>query len=230
VLLYHDILPDQVERFGRQLDRIGRIAVPTGIDELHGSPDGAWRVAVTFDDGWRSFSEQAIGELRRRGIPVALFVPSSLLVAEDAEDPGRELLTTAEVGSLAGELDAIGSHGRTHARLTRLDDAALKAELVGSRDELEHLTHRTVDSHAFPYGEWTPRVVEAAHDAGFESVYGIEPDIVRPAAQPVVPRVVVDPSDWPIEFRLKVLGAYRWMARWMDRKQRRRAVPSSELV
>ena len=35
----------------------------------------------------------------------------------------------------------------------------------------------------------------------------------------VVGRVQVDPWDWPIEVRLKALGAYRWMAWWMHARR-----------
>ena len=32
------------------------------------------------------------------------------------------------------------------------------------------------------------------------------------ATEFVVGRVATDPGDWPIEFRLKLMGAYRWIA------------------
>jgi nucleoside-diphosphate-sugar epimerase/peptidoglycan/xylan/chitin deacetylase (PgdA/CDA1 family) len=228
VLMYHDIVPSERETFRRQLDVIGKVGTPSGLDDLNGEPDGTWRVGVTFDDAWRSFSEDAMEELQRRAIPAALFVPSALLADDNGNESARELMTVGDLRSVASELDTIGSHGRTHARLGRLDDAALKSELAGSRDELEQIVGRPVDAHAFPYGDWTPRVVAAARDAGYVRLYGIVPDIVRSHGQEVLPRVEVGPQDWPIEFRLKALGAYRWMAMWMRAKDRRHSGATGE--
>ena len=220
IVLYHDIAPSRLRSFHRQLDRLQHFARPSTLAELRGEPDGTWRVAVTFDDAWRSFGDHAVGELQRRGIPVALFVPSALLVESD-HDQSRELMTVAELRALPAAVE-IGSHGRTHVRLTRLDDPALTNELSGSRDELERVIGRAVTAHAFPYGEWSPRVAGAARDAGFTHLYGIEPDIARAEEKPVIPRVVVDPVDWPIESYLKLRGAYRWMAPVIEARNRRR--------
>src|SRR5829696_1280266 len=75
VLMYHDVPTRYRERFARQCDAMVALARPTGIDRMH-EPGDDWRVAVTFDDGFRSFADVALPELDRRGIPSALFVPT----------------------------------------------------------------------------------------------------------------------------------------------------------
>jgi hypothetical protein len=49
-------------------------------------------------------------------------------------------------------------------------------------------------------------------EAGYERIFTTLP--VFAFAEPgefVVGRVRVDPTDWPLEFRLKLAGAYRWL-------------------
>jgi hypothetical protein len=49
-------------------------------------------------------------------------------------------------------------------------------------------------------------------EAGYQRVFSIEPTVtVTKSAEYVTGRVVADSTDWTLEFRLKVLGAYRWL-------------------
>jgi glycosyltransferase involved in cell wall biosynthesis len=63
-------------------------------------------------------------------------------------------------------------------------------------------------------------VIRWSKEAGYQRVFTVEP--VTAFSEPseyVTGRVPVDPTDWPIEFRLKMLGAYRWLApvfEWRD--------------
>lgn len=68
----------------RQLDWIGRRYRFVSLDELgtrleSGIPFGKPVAAVTFDDGYRDFYDQAFPILKRKGIPAAVFVVTDLL-------------------------------------------------------------------------------------------------------------------------------------------------------
>jgi peptidoglycan/xylan/chitin deacetylase (PgdA/CDA1 family) len=217
VLMYHDVPERRRERFARQCEAMVAHAMPRALAEMH-EPGDEWRVAVTFDDGFRSFVDVALPELELRGIPSALFVPTEWARrAERNEDfAGWPVpLTPKELASLPSSVE-IGSHSRNHVRLPQATDAELHDELAGSRAELEAFTGRTVRYHAFPFGDHDARVDMAARAAGFERCYGIVPDTATSDDEFVVGRVQVEPTDWPIEFRLKVLGAYRWNG-WLTR-------------
>jgi peptidoglycan/xylan/chitin deacetylase (PgdA/CDA1 family) len=239
VLMYHDVAARHRARFARQCDEIVRLAEPAALSDFPARPDGAWRVAVTFDDGFRSFAQVALPELDRCGIPSTMFVPTewsrrsearpddgiaSLALVEHDGSPVP--MTPSELAQLPASVE-LGSHSRTHAHLPTLDDDTLLRELAGSRDELHSIAGTAVRYHAFPYGEHDPRVVATARDAGYERCYGIAPSDVRPTTGYVVGRVQADPTDWPVEFRLKVLGAYRWMSWWMTAKDRVRSRAST---
>lgn len=65
---------------------------------------------------------------------------------------------------------------------------------------------------SFPYGSFNEALVNCAMEAGYERVFTVLPDLAfSDPAEFVTPRVRVDPTDWDLEFRLKVLGAYRWL-------------------
>src|SRR4051812_31783800 len=75
VLYYHAVRPEQREAFAKQMDTLLRLAHPWKLDR---SIEQANRphVAVTFDDGYISVLENASPELKKRGIPFTVFVPT----------------------------------------------------------------------------------------------------------------------------------------------------------
>lgn len=232
VLMYHDVAAEHAARFAAQCDDIVRFARPSRLGDMH-DLDGTWKVAVTFDDGFRSFADVALPELEARAIPSTMFVATEW-AERSAREPHRDdgwpvPMTPDELAALPASVE-LASHSRTHAHLPQLDDDALADELVGSRQELKRMTGRAVRYHAFPYGEHDERVDREAQRAGYERCYGIVPTETRPSDGFIVGRVQVDPTDWRVEFRLKVLGAYRWMGWWMLAKDRMRSRPSNGAI
>ena len=66
----------------------------------------------------------------------------------------------------------VGSHTRSHPRLSQVeDDAELADELEGSRRVCEERLGRPCQSIAYPYGDHDERVVAAAGRAGYR--YGL---------------------------------------------------------
>lgn len=218
ILLYHDVHERDRLRFRRQLRTIRRCAVPVRLEDIEGAPDGRWRVAVTFDDGRRTFLDTAVGELGAEQVPATLFVPSAIMGTSIPDEADSALMTNDELARLPHFVE-IGSHGRSHLRQSRLPAEGLKDELAGSRQELETVVGRTVERHAYPYGDHTPEVVDAASEV-YRSCYTVVPHLAPVGPSYTAGRVVVDPDDWPIEFALKIRGAYRWMGTYMHAKER----------
>lgn len=217
ILLYHDVHEHHRERFRRQLRAVRRCATAVRLDDIEAIPDGRWRVAITFDDGRRTFVETALGELLAEQAPATLFVPAALLGAA-IPDEDAPLMTNDEL-ALLPHLIEVGSHGLMHVRESRLPGEQLKEELVRSQHDLEVLIGRPVDRHAYPYGDHSAAVVEVAREV-YRSCYTVTPQLAPPRPSWTIGRVVVDPDDWPLEFWLKIRGAYRWMGTYMEAKQR----------
>lgn len=132
---------------------------------------------LTFDDAFESFAMHAWPELRRRGLPVLLFVPTAWVGRRSSWDlplPGRRVahLDWAALRALAREGVAMGSHGATHRDLRRLDDRELERELGDSRRALEDAIALPVDTLAYPYGRHDARVRAAASAAGYRLGFG----------------------------------------------------------
>ena len=218
VLYYHAIKPHQRQRFAEQMDRVSTLAVPFAA----GSPQtmrAARNVAVTFDDGFRSVVDNAVPELAQRGIPFTVFVPSGCLgdrpswIASPQHPSWNEtVLSAEELRALAGHpLATVGSHSITHPDLGRVDAERARRELAESKDALQESSGVTIDLFSFPHGVHSPQLIGLARNAGYRRVFTVEPALVdEDGTQFVVGRVAVDPDDWPIEFRLKLAGAYRW--------------------
>jgi peptidoglycan/xylan/chitin deacetylase (PgdA/CDA1 family) len=162
-------------------------------------PPARRTLAVTFDDGLRSVIERALPILSRLGLPGTVFVPSAFVDGpgprswsgpdrwlETPHERELEPMSWRELDSLAQEGWEIGSHTRTHPRLTELDDDLLAEELRGSRADCEERLGRPCRSIAYPYGDVDGRVVRAAKDAGYDAAAGLPMRLHRRR-----------PLDWP---------------------------------
>jgi peptidoglycan/xylan/chitin deacetylase (PgdA/CDA1 family) len=63
----------------------------------------------------------------------------------------------------------IAAHTRTHPDLTKLGDAQLRDEVLGSRQDLQKMLGVNADLFAYPYGAWNKRVAAAVQDAGYRA-------------------------------------------------------------
>lgn len=77
------------------------------------------------------------------------------------------LLDWRQVEELASAGIEIGSHGATHAILTRIDYSRAVAEIRGSRQRLGAKLGRPPLSFAYPNGDASPELARAVRDAGF---------------------------------------------------------------
>lgn len=219
-IYYHQVPGEQRGRFARQMDHLLGWAVPIRADRTEPLPGTGRYAMVTADDGWTSFIDNALPELERREIPVTIFAISDC-PGQNLGEPHDRLATADELRRVCSELVCVGSHTATHARLTEVDGAAAWEELRNSRARLERLLNRRVTLFAFPFGAYNNSLIDKCRDAGYKRVFLCLPSpALREAQEFVTGRVRVDPADWPLEFHLKLMGAYSWMP-WAIRLKRR---------
>lgn len=219
-LMYHSVKSHERQQFAHQMDVLVRLANPVAGD-FTGCTDSRNRsfVAVTFDDAYQSILENALPILWAKKIPVTLFVPTDSLgtkpgwiTNERHRDAAESVLTSDELRFVQQNGVLIGSHSVSHRPLTELSPAEALAELTESRQVLEKILGKIVDSFALPYGTVNANVLRLAARAGYQRVFLSEPVNSRAGIEdPVYGRIGVSPSDWALEYRLKVLGAYRWL-------------------
>ena len=121
-------------------------------------------------------------------------------------------MTLEELRKLDPSRITLGCHSMTHPKLTELDATRLHTEITESRLRLEKDLGRKIATLAFPYGAHDERVVEECRRAGYEAVFSITPRLAGSQPEFVRGRVTVEPDDSPLEFFLKMHGAYSWMA------------------
>lgn len=220
VLYYHVVKTDHRERFARQMDTLIRVARPISLDGAPVWKSGNNYVAVTFDDGFQGSIEIALPELVRRNIPVTIFIPSGCLGLpapwlENTKSPdyGGFVMNAEQIKEIGkDELVSIGSHCVTHCRLLLLSEEEAKKEIFQSKLQLESILGKKVKTMSFPHGAFNSRHVELARAAGYERVFSIVPSLAFCSPEEYVTgRVRVDPTEWRVEFRLKLSGAYRWL-------------------
>ncbi|HEY1164659.1 MAG TPA: polysaccharide deacetylase family protein [Chitinophaga sp.] len=102
---------------------------------------------------------------------------------ENGISPDYWLQMTAEQLSAlaASPFATIGGHGYYHNDLAKIPLADAATEMAQSKQYLEELTGRPVKAIAFPYGSYSPGVVAAAKNAGFEQLLAL--DFLSPADQ-----------------------------------------------
>jgi peptidoglycan/xylan/chitin deacetylase (PgdA/CDA1 family) len=221
VIYYHHVLNDQRERFARQLDHLLRWTHPLPADFRDSPPSGSYSI-VTADDGWKSFADNAVPELERRKIPVTVFAISDRLGGSVDGIEFDRLVTPDELRALNSHGVIIGSHTASHAVMTSLGEPEASRELRESRAQLTAILGHDVAMFCFPYGRYSEPLIPLCHEAGYDRVFTCDPESAV-ASNFVLGRVRVDPTDWPLEFHLKLMGAYRWLPAAIALKRRLRA-------
>jgi peptidoglycan/xylan/chitin deacetylase (PgdA/CDA1 family) len=162
-------------------------------------PPAPRALVVSFDDAHRSVLEAAAPILAERGVPGTVFVPSAYATSGEpmgwqgydgwlGTEHEEELrcMSWDELGGLAERGWEIGSHTRTHPRLSSLSDAEIESELRDSKSECEERLGEACRAFAYPYSDYDPRAVEAVAAAG----YALAVTVPR---RPAPPR----PLEWP---------------------------------
>ena len=209
-IYYHHVASSGRESFAHQMDHLLRWTIPIRADSQEILQNGFRYSIVTGDDGWDSFAEQAVPELLSRDIPVVMFAISHRPGGTIDEVEDDRIVTEARLGELARAGVLIGSHGANHKRMTQLAEKEVRYELVESRSRLAKLLGKEPALFCFPYGDYNPRLMGAAREAGYARAFTTVPSLAD-LSQFEVGRVPTDPSDWMIEFHLKLMGAYRWL-------------------
>lgn len=129
-------------------------------------------IALTFDDGYQDFYENAYPVLREYGYPSTVFLVSDLIGKEnlwDYQERGirKRLLAWERIIEMKNRGVVFGSHSKTHPFLSKLSDAEIAHEVKGSKDAIEERLDMPVEFFCYPSGDYDERVVNAVKQAGF---------------------------------------------------------------
>jgi peptidoglycan/xylan/chitin deacetylase (PgdA/CDA1 family) len=212
------VYSEERKAFALQMDDLLRFTKPIKINEISSFKPSGQYAAVTFDDGFTCVLDNALPELSKRDISATLFVPSACIgkqppwLKEGHPDYKNIVMTQSQLNILDRKLVSIGSHGRIHQNLLRISLDEARKEIFESKKELEDILNMPIETISFPEGDFNQTHIDMAIQAGYINAYSIEPKLIYSGSDAFLRgRVKVDPSDWRLEYRLKLLGAYRWL-------------------
>lgn len=234
VLYYHSIPGEERRAFAKQMDMALRLATPISLDNLNALRPGLRYTAITFDDTFADAIENAVPELVSRRIPVRFFVTSGALGRPatwwpvESEEHRRWIGTAEQLRSLSSEFVSFGSHTISHPYLSALGESAVRHELGDSKSQLEAALGYPVNTVSFPYGDFSLDIVRICQEVGYSYAFTTVHSFAN-SCQPsfLIGRFKSDPSDWPVEFSVKVLGGYVWLPYAVAAKKRLRRLASA---
>lgn len=178
VLIYHDIHPDEFRIFQQRLTLAAKsyrfIDMNTFQDMIEGRTQINGRnLLLTFDDGFKSNRMVAESILSRAGIKATFFVLPDFISCEDPQEQKQFIANNIYDGTIQVENisdhyapmswndlnyliesgHTVGSHTRTHARLSGVNSSeVLQEEIIESGDILQKKLGIPIDHFAYPFG------------------------------------------------------------------------------
>jgi peptidoglycan/xylan/chitin deacetylase (PgdA/CDA1 family) len=180
ILLYHGV---QAKPFARQMAALARagyhpVTLRRAWREWHfGGALPRRPIVLSFDDGYPSQYRTAAAVLRARRWPGVLN-----LMVNRLDAPGG--ITSPQVRRLIADRWEIDAHSVSHPDLTTLDADRLRAEVGGSRDEIQRRFGVPADFFCYPYGRYDATVEAAVRDAGFLAATTIEHGLASASDDP----------------------------------------------
>jgi peptidoglycan/xylan/chitin deacetylase (PgdA/CDA1 family) len=147
-------------------------------------PDGnpQRRVVLTFDDGFCDMFEHALPLLRQNRLRSIAFLVSDLLGKtnewqQKMGDIVEPLMDVAQVRDWLAAGQQIGSHTKTHSRLTQLSLPDAREEITASKKSLEDRFSVRIDHFCYPFGDWNKAVRDLVSEAGYKTACTTVPGV-----------------------------------------------------
>lgn len=114
-------------------------------------------IVCTFDDGYKSLTNDALEILKKQGFTATVFVCTGLIGKDNSWNNKdailREHLDINAINLLIKEGWEVASHGVFHKNLLKLSDVEIEYELLESKKALNQIV-RYCDTYAYPYGAY----------------------------------------------------------------------------
>jgi len=134
-------------------------------------------VILTFDDGWKGAFEIALPILQKFGLKATFFITRDFVGRAGFCD--HELILQAAQAGME-----IGVHGTTHRMLSSCTREEMIWEFSACKAFLESLLGKQVESASMPGGDWNPKIVSCAKEAGLQSLCTSRPGINNTRVSP----------------------------------------------
>ncbi|WP_061215006.1 polysaccharide deacetylase family protein [Syntrophomonas wolfei] len=215
IIIYHNILPEHFSILEKQLRYLKLYYNFLNDRKFREIMDGQSQTStrnnllLTFDDGFKSNFTVAKKILDTLGIKAIFFIPPDFInciernqqkefiarniydgiVSVDTVSDDEEPMSWGDLEYLLEHGHTIGSHTRTHKRLSEIKDTAeLEDEIAGAGDILQKTLGISIEHFAYPFGDINSINSQALAIAGkryryiFSGVRGFNNTYVSPRA------------------------------------------------
>lgn len=185
ILIYHSVGGGPMSTFGdafeKQMAWLAKHAEVVSLDdivsEVHSTVPGKLRVALTFDDGYRTLHDVVAPLLSRYGFSATVYLNIAHIGdnVHEKSDPGQghypkeQFMIWSEIESLKAQHWTIGSHGLRHLDLTKQPETVVVEQLTGSKGEIESRFGETCGHFSYTWGRHNSMVRKCVAEAGYAS-------------------------------------------------------------
>ena len=126
--------------------------------------------AITFDDAYISVYEEALPELKARGLPFTVFVN-----AEPVSQNNALYMSWDQLRDIQKQGATLANHSLTHPHMIRQAEgedqtqwlARMRTEIETNQQQLEQHLGKTPKLFAYPYGEFNPALEKLLAELGY---------------------------------------------------------------
>jgi peptidoglycan/xylan/chitin deacetylase (PgdA/CDA1 family) len=136
-------------------------------------------IVITFDDGYKSFTGEAIPILKKYGMKATVFLVGNCIGHtnrwdEAKGDVSERLMTREEILSAHHQGMEIGAHTMTHPDLRFCPDDMAKEEISRSKSDIESELNIPIQWFSYPFGKNGERERRLVKEAGFLGACGTD--------------------------------------------------------
>lgn len=181
---------------------------------INGNAGDEKLVAITFDDGFLDFYENAFPVLREHNYPSTVFIVSDMAGKEnlwDCKETGvkKRLLSWDRIIEMKDKNVVFGSHTKTHPFLSRLSEEEMTEEIRGSGKAIEEKLGAPVKYFCYPYGDYNDRVSDKVAKAGYMAAFTTKRGFVHEGDNRLeIRRCFVRLNTHPLLFMYKLHSGY----------------------
>jgi peptidoglycan/xylan/chitin deacetylase (PgdA/CDA1 family) len=169
ILAYHLVLKEDKRNFEDHLkffsDHFRISSLRDLIQTAASGESDEFRLAITFDDGFRLLMHDCLEMLEKYGVKVGFYIPAAF-ISSKLQDGSTDVFSTRsfyysyplepmgpeDLKQLAALGHEVGSHGLFHSNIHSLTPESAERELAISRSMISDWTGVAPEGYAYPYG------------------------------------------------------------------------------
>jgi peptidoglycan/xylan/chitin deacetylase (PgdA/CDA1 family) len=184
VLMYHsvDLTPNfhsvDPKEFTRQIEYLRKNYAIVSLNEMVDFAKGSRKaprkaVAITFDDGSQDLYLSVYPYFRKNKLPATVFISTGYVGKQwPFYVHPQKTLDWSEIEEMSRNNFEIGAHTVHHQNLRNMSLEEASKEISESKIEIENHIKKSVNFFSYPFGAYTPEVVNVVRSLGFKGGVG----------------------------------------------------------